>query len=224
MKVSVRQLFRMKKEDMLRLAAEWGVENVGDKRREELFKMLRDRLAAGIELPAAAVREPGNKELFKELTAETDPAGPVQADTPEPGPDEKVVLEVDARGGARPGAGRKIGKTNEQCKIDNLSKEPNLTVQYAVKWIFKFWARLADCPEIVLDEEELQEFSVDTTQFLEWHHIKIPQGLAIDGKFIGGGLELFGGRVAILKAHKARLKKQKEQEAEPQPQQGGSGI
>lgn len=199
------KISRMKKNELFKLAEQFPDVQVPThgRVRELLAEQLIEKVKSG-QPPMAAVpvtvKQPGNQQLFDELTQPGD-AVP-DADTPK-----------ETRGGARPGAGRKPGKSNEICKIDNLPTEPNRTIVYALKWIFKLWASAVDCKEIALDADELQEFAVDTTQFLEYHGIIIPQGLAVDTKFVLGSVELIGGRVMIHKAHKARLKKKAEKES-----------
>lgn len=192
---------RMKLVELKRLAAQYDVQMPAGAKRPEYIAMILEKLSAG-EMPAAVEtidsRPVGNKELFNELTADT--GGP-----------ESTELQTK-RGGFREGSGRKPGVTQEQSRIDNLPTSANRSVEYFIKWFFKVWANLADCKEIELDEDELTEFSVDTTQFLEYHNIKIPQGLAVDSKFVIGGFELIGGRFMINKAHKARMKAQAEKE------------
>jgi hypothetical protein len=194
------KISRMKKHELFKAAAAYGCDITADTKRPEIIKALLDKIKTGQQPQCATVEtNPGNKRLFEELT---EPA-PETAESGEP-----EAAEPAKRGGFRPGAGRKPGVTVEMSRIDNLPVEPNRTVEYVVKWLFKSWSILADCKEIALDDEELREFSVDTTQFLEYHGIRIPQGLAVDGKFILGGCELVGSRLMIHKAHKHRIKQQ----------------
>lgn len=200
------KISKLKKVELMQLAAQYPDIQVPESGqvRQFLVKALTEKIRSGQQPtePAAPIRTPGNKQLFDELTApgtEVD----LSADSPIP---------KETRGGPRPGAGRKPGVTAEMSRIDNLSTEPNRTVIYFTKWIFKVWAGIADCKEIALDEDELKEFATDTTQFLEYHGIKIPQGMAVDSKFILGGCELFGGRAMMHKAYKARMKKQAEKQ------------
>jgi hypothetical protein len=186
----------MKKDELLRTAAQYGCEITPGTLRPDIIKAIQAKQQQGGPQPAATVtRTPGNPQLFDELTEKTDSGG--SPGTPQADPQRNPP-------------GRRPGVTLEQSRIDNLTTEPNRTVEYVIKWIFKFWAGAVGCTEIALDAEELKEFSVDTTQFLEYHGIIIPQGLAVDGKFIIGGLEKIGSRVMMTKAHKARMKAQQE--------------
>jgi len=194
---SVYKLSRMKKEELLRLAADYGCQISPDAKRTEVLDAVKSKIQSGSQPAAAPSKQPGNAALFDELT--------------QPGEDAAEEQQGD-HGGPRAGAGRIPGKSNLQCRIDNLPTEPNRSIVYIIKYFFKLWSAATDCKEIALDDDELKEFAVDTTQFLEYHGIRIPEGVAVDGKFILGGLELVGGRVMILKAHKARLKRQAEKE------------
>lgn len=202
---------RMRKPDLLKLAAQYPDIEIPRTGAvcQQLKKVLAEKIKAG-ESPAEPTPAPvqvGDPALFDELTS---PAGDDDhAQQPEP---EQPA--GSGRGGSRPGAGRKPGVTLEQSRIDHLPTEPNRTVIYVIKWVFRLWATVADCKEIALDDDELREFATDTTQFLEYHGIRIPQGLAVDGKFILGGCELIGSRVMMHKVHKQKIKAQKEKQNE----------
>jgi hypothetical protein len=196
---------RMKKEDLLELAADLGCELKADAKRPEILAAVLAKLGSDDNPAAAPQPQPGDKKLFLTLTEpEAEPEG-------QPNPEG----QQGGHGGERPGAGRKPGVTLEQSRIDNLPTSPNRTVSVLIKWVFKIWSIAADCNEIALDDDELKEISVDVTQCLEYHGIRIPQGLAVDGKAILDGCELIGGRMIIHNAHKAR-QKQKPQGTESQ--------
>lgn len=200
---------RMKLAELIQLAARFGCSLDSAAKRPDYIEAINEKLRAGQAPTAPGAgpdREPGNKQLFDALTqpAGNDPSGDVCDDEP----------ETDRRGGPRDGAGRKPGVTLEQTRLDKLPATANRTVIYVIKWLFKSWAAIADCSEIALDQDELDEFAVDTTQFLEYHGIRIPQGLAVDTKFVIGGCELVGGRFFMHKAHKSRVKAQQQQKEE----------
>lgn len=200
--ISAFKLNRMKRKDLLQYAEKIGCEIEAGMQRPAIIAAIKARQGSSNETAAAlpAPREPGNKQLFDDLTLQP---GTTDAGTDDP---------LDTSGDPSPGPGRKPGKTNEQCKLDKLPTEANRSVKYALKYIFKIWSKAVDCPAIELDEDELQEYAVDTTQFLEYHGIMIPQGLHVDGKFVLGGIELIGSRVVMVKAHKERMKRLKEKE------------
>ena len=60
----------------------------------------------------------------------------------------------------------------------------------------------------MLDDDELEELSIDITQSLEYHNIKLPEGLAVDGKLALNLVDKVGGRIAIKNIHKARKEKE----------------
>ena len=196
--ITPRKIQRMKKDELLQLAEKLGCEVPAGALRPELVDICIAKISAepvAVESPQIS-REPGDRELFNQLTAgdgQQGGAGESSGGQPE-----------GTHGGARLGAGRKPGKTNDECRLDNLPAEPNRTVKDFYKWLFRIWARVADCKEIELDSDELNELSLDTTHFLEYHGIKIPQGLSVDTRFIISNFEAVGTRIAIHKAHKAR--------------------
>lgn len=196
------KLGRMKKEELVSIASQLNCQIEPNAKRPEILEAVKAKIQAGVEpapAPQVQERKAGNKKLFEELTT--------------PDTDTEKTEQGSDRGGARVGAGRKPGKTLEQSKLDALPVEPNRTVEYVIKYLFKFWAGAVGCPEIALDDDELKEFAVDTTQMLEYHGLTLPQGLHIDGKFLIGGCELFGSRIIMHKIHK-NTKKVDSQEVE----------
>ncbi|HER19484.1 MAG TPA: hypothetical protein ENO14_00380 [Chromatiales bacterium] len=71
------------------------------------------------------------------------------------------------RGGARPGAGRPEGVTEEVAAYNRLSKQPNPMVKMAVEKLFEKWSQRAQCPEVRLTKEEAFALALPWTHAIE---------------------------------------------------------
>jgi hypothetical protein len=84
-------------------------------------------------------------------------AGTVDADT-----------ETPQRGGARPGAGRPAGMTDDLSRLSHLSPQPHPVVKSLLSGMFQSWSVAAKCPEIALTEAEAIELALPWSQTLEY--------------------------------------------------------
>lgn len=84
------------------------------------------------------------------------------------------ALDVDAdtetpqRGGARPGAGRPAGMTDDLSRLSHLSPQPHPVVKSLLSGMFQSWSVAAKCREIALTESEAIELAVPWSQTLEY--------------------------------------------------------
>jgi len=84
------------------------------------------------------------------------------------------ALDVDAdtetpqRGGARPGAGRPAGMTDDLSRLSQLSPQPHPVVKSLLSGMFQSWSVAAKCREIALTESEAIELAVPWSQTLEY--------------------------------------------------------
>ncbi len=85
------------------------------------------------------------------------------ATKPEPEPPK------DNRGGARPGAGRPKGLTDEKARVKNLPEYPSNPIKQGVQSLFELWATATKIKEVVLDEDEADLLALSITQLHEYY-------------------------------------------------------
>lgn len=68
------------------------------------------------------------------------------------------------RGGAREGAGRPVGMTNELSVYNRLPQMPHPAIQHFLEAAFKTWATRCHCPEVALTKEQAFELALPYTQ------------------------------------------------------------
>jgi len=84
-------------------------------------------------------------------------------------------------GGARPGAGRPPGMTEEIAAYNRLSQQPHPAIKMGVEKIFDLWSRRTGCPAMKLTKEEAVALALPWTQAYELSPLngKIPPWLAV---------------------------------------------
>lgn len=162
------------------------------------------------------------KEKLKELDEYTDPnksRGEVPQRNPEleaalsgDGPPEPIEDqpelsqdEKDSRGGAREGAGRKLGQTDEKARVERLLKNqvPDPVYMFFLKKFFWSWQRLAkDVPGIVLSDDEAKLVGIPTTNLMTYYFPNLKITPVLESWFgLYMSLELLiGSRLDLIKA------------------------
>ena len=118
--------------------------------------------------------------------------------------------QPEGRGGARPGAGRPEGMTDEIAAYNRLSKQPHPFVKQAVEKIFDAWAARADCAEIRLSKEEAVALALPYTHALELSGLgnRIPPWAMV-------GLSCIWSTAMIVDAKAALVRKVREAKRHP---------
>jgi len=93
--------------------------------------------------------------------------------------DVEADNETPQRGGARPGAGRPPGMTDDLSRLSHLSPQPHPVVKSILSGMFQSWSLAAKCPEIALTEMEAVDLALPWSQTLEYMGIteRIPPWL-----------------------------------------------
>lgn len=163
------QLLNMSLDDLRDMAAELGIMLAKrDRSRPQIVRKIRKRQ---IEIYAAqktkeqidsqtpAVIKTDKNPAFEALCGDTD----LPAAEPE--------LPTEDRGGARPGAGRPAGLTDEKARIErilrNEAADPNIT--WALYLSFAFAAELYGVPEAALTDDEAKTAALPVTNLLDYH-------------------------------------------------------
>jgi hypothetical protein len=109
------------------------------------------------------------KPEFERLVSEP-PLDATEPDTP-----------ATSRGGARPGAGRPEGMTEEIAAYERLSKLPHPGIKQALEKLFEKWSQRVRCPEVKLTKEEAVALALPWTHAYELSPIrgKIPPWLMV---------------------------------------------
>ena len=146
-----KELQRKKIVDLRRIASELGIEY--DKRwiRSKLVKEILNKTESALEPANPSVQQPANPE-FERAAAEK-AAEPVK----------------DNRGGAREGAGRPLGLTDEKAKVRNLPQFPSNPIRQGICSLFDLWATAAKIEELALSEDEADMESLPLTQLQEYY-------------------------------------------------------
>ena len=113
---------------------------------------------AAVEGPQKKV-EPINPEFEKNLEAAN--AGPV--------PGEQGGDKVERRGGARPGAGRPAGLSDELSRINKLPDVPNKAISNALQMPFELWSIATKVKELALSDDEADDLALPITQLLAYY-------------------------------------------------------
>jgi hypothetical protein len=73
------------------------------------------------------------------------------------------------RGGARPGAGRPPGLTDEKAKVKNLPQYPSIPIRQGCQALFDLWSSAAKIEQLSLSDEEADLLSLPLTQLQEFY-------------------------------------------------------
>lgn len=132
------------------------------------------------------VSKPVKVKFYTKTDKKIEPRPPIEP-TPEfeetlktiaGGPQEQGGGEPqkDGRGGARPGAGRPKGVTEDFAAVNRLPEKPNLTLIPVLRAPFEFWAQSQGLPELALTKDEATNLALPVTQLLEFYFPgKIPE-------------------------------------------------
>lgn len=153
----LKKLQKMKREALREIATELGIDWAERWPAVVLAKKIRqkqiEREADAPEIsPTAEAEKPKEKPAFEELANDIE-------ETPE---------ETEGRGGARDGAGRKPGKTDEMIAQErSLSiSQPDPNVKFALQIIYDIMTKDAQeqIPEVALTETELTNWSLSVSK------------------------------------------------------------
>jgi hypothetical protein len=75
---------------------------------------------------------------------------------------------TENRGGARPGAGRPLGMTDERSRATHVSEKPHPVVQALFEGLFAAWSVATGCAEVALTKEEAADLALPWTQALDY--------------------------------------------------------
>ena len=75
----------------------------------------------------------------------------------------------DNRGGAREGAGRPLGLTDEKAKVKNLPQYPSIPIKQGCQALFDLWSSAAKIEQLALSEDEADLLSLPLTQLQEFY-------------------------------------------------------
>ena len=121
----------------------------------------------------------------------------------------------DRRGGAREGAGRKKGLTDEKAKVKNLPQYPSNPIRQGCQALFDLWAAAAKIEELALSDEDADILSLPLTQLQEYYFPGILPEIA------GTWIMLIFATTRIIKpridlVNKVRAERRSAKEAQPQ--------
>jgi len=151
--------------------------------------------------PAPVASEPVKPEFEKAI--ETIATATTQAADSTEGPEGKT----DGRGGARPGAGRPRGSTDEFAAVNRLPEKPNLTLVPIIRLPFDWWAESQQVPELALGKEEALDLALPVTQLLEYYFPgKIPEIAFVWLLMVGSIRNVLDPRLKIIKAKRQAKK------------------
>ena len=89
---------------------------------------------------------------------------PVSTTSPPVG---SVPLPV-GRGGAREGAGRKVGQTNEVCRMAHLSEVSHPGIKGLFRLLFVAWATAVGTDKVELSDEQAEDLALPWTHLCEY--------------------------------------------------------
>ncbi len=114
----------------------------------------------------------------------------------------------DGRGGARPGAGRPKGVTDDLALVNRLPDVANKTLIPIIQIPFELWSISTKQPKLALTKEEGEELALPVTQLLEFYFPgKIPEIAFVWLCLLGSTYNVMKPRLTLL----AELRGQKKQ-------------
>lgn len=119
------------------------------------------------------------------------------------------------RGGARPGAGRPEGMTNEIAAMNRLSQQPHPFVSGALELLFHRWAASVKCPDVALTKDEAFALALAWTQVGDYLGVteKIPVWLQLAITAIWTTANIVQSKAKIARDFKAQQKTEQQAEA-----------
>jgi len=131
-----------------------------------------------------------------------------------------VEAPPENRGGARPGAGRPAGLTDEKARVKNLPQYSSAPVRQACVSLFDWWATLTRVRDIALSSDEAEVIALPITQLQEYYFPgMIPEIAAVWIGFIYAATIVVKPRIELIN----ELRRQKAGgQAVNQPTPGGS--
>jgi hypothetical protein len=109
----------------------------------------------------------------------------------------------DGRGGARPGAGRPAGVTDDFAMVNRLPDKPNETIIPILQMLFDLWAASQNTPELALSKDEAKGVALPITQLLEFYWPgKVPEIIWVWLCLLGSVYGIVIPRVKILSGKK----------------------
>lgn len=117
-----------------------------------------------------------------------------------------IPPKKDGRGGAREGAGRPRGVTDDFAAVNRLPEKANLTLVPVLQIPFKAWAKGAEIKALELQDKEAEELALPVTQLLEFYFPgKIPEIAWVWLMVTGTLFRIVDKRMDLVKDHKRSL-------------------
>lgn len=111
----------------------------------------------------------------------------------------KTEEKVESRGGARPGAGRPRGVTDNFAAVNRLPEKANLTLVPVLQIPFKTWAKATGVNKLELDKTDAEKLALPVTQLLEFYFPKrIPEIAWVWLMFTGTVYNILEPRLDLL--------------------------
>lgn len=121
----------------------------------------------------------------------------------------------EGRGGARPGAGRPAGMTDEKVAARNLAKISNVTIHKAIYLLGQAWANSVQIPAVAFDEQETDLLALPLTHIHDRYFPGlIPEMGHVFVALLYGIHQLVVTRMILIKAVQAKRKEGVDVEAE----------
>jgi len=195
-----KELSREKITELRRIAADLGIEYEKHWIRKKLIKEILNKQAGEVHVePQPEAQQPANPE-FERAAAEK-AAEPVK----------------DNRGGARPGAGRPLGLTDEKAKVKNLPQYPSNPIRQGLCCLFDLWAAAAKIEELALSDDEADMLSLPLTQLQEYYFPGIlPEIAGTWIMLIFAASRIMKPRIKII--NKTREQRHAKKENKPEPE------
>jgi hypothetical protein len=151
----------------------------------------------------------------------TEQAGPAEApETPHTSatPSPEFLRKADAvtsadeapapqHGGARPGAGRPAGMTNDLSRMNQLSEHPHPPIKKLMELCFDVWADAVGCDDVRLTRDEAFDLALPLTNAAEYTGVirYVPVWSEIAVSLAWAMYTTVQRKAAIARAHRTRV-------------------
>jgi len=162
--------------------------------------------------PVTKTKTKRKSKLKKESSIATGSTTDKQSEEPKPGFEDALDAvdaeltageKKDGRGGARPGAGRPKGVTEDFAAVNRLPEKANLTLVPVLQIPFKAWAKSVQLKEIELTKDEAEKLALPVTQLLQFYFPdRIPEIAWVWLMFAGTTFQVVEKRIELIQAKK----------------------
>jgi hypothetical protein len=150
----------------------------------------------------AVVKKQESKNPNFEAELDKAAAGQVQQQ-PADQPGIEQQPKKDNRGGARPGAGRPMGVSDDMALVNRLPQKANVMLVPVLRIPFELWSIANNMPELELTKEEGEDLALPVTQLLEYYFPgKIPEIAWVWLMMCGATYNVMKPRMALIQARK----------------------